>query len=148
VIAITTPSELSVSPSELLASPSELLASPSESSQHHSSSDTALFLAPTRYRLQRQRAQLAAVPILGKFSGAVGNYNAHLSAYPEVDWQVCALAPLPRPAVALHTPGRRTAFAIGVDFKCPYSNRPYKPLTPLNWQGLFRATDLEFPLLI
>lgn len=40
------------------------------------------------YRLQRQRVQLAAVPILGKFAGAVGNYNAHLSAYPEVDWQV------------------------------------------------------------
>ena len=42
------------------------------------------------YRLQRQRVQLAAVPILGKFAGAVGNYNAHLSAYPEVDWQVNA----------------------------------------------------------
>eukprot|EP00240_Pyramimonas_obovata_P002005 CAMPEP_0118934228 /NCGR_PEP_ID=MMETSP1169-20130426/13705_1 /TAXON_ID=36882 /ORGANISM="Pyramimonas obovata, Strain CCMP722" /LENGTH=531 /DNA_ID=CAMNT_0006877105 /DNA_START=83 /DNA_END=1679 /DNA_ORIENTATION=+ len=42
------------------------------------------------YRLQRQRQQLAAVPILGKIAGAVGNYNAHLSAYPEVDWQsVC-----------------------------------------------------------
>jgi len=42
------------------------------------------------YRLQRQRQQLADVPILGKTAGAVGNYNAHLSAYPEVDWQtVC-----------------------------------------------------------
>jgi len=37
-------------------------------------------------RLQRQRDQLAAVPILGKINGAVGNFNAHLSAYPSVDW--------------------------------------------------------------
>ena len=37
-------------------------------------------------RLKRQRDQLAAVAILGKINGAVGNYNAHLAAYPEVDW--------------------------------------------------------------
>jgi adenylosuccinate lyase len=38
------------------------------------------------YRLQRQTQQLEEVPILGKINGAVGNYNAHFSAYPEVDW--------------------------------------------------------------
>lgn len=38
------------------------------------------------YRLRRQRDQIAAVEIMGKINGAVGNYNAHLSAYPEVDW--------------------------------------------------------------
>jgi adenylosuccinate lyase len=37
-------------------------------------------------RLSRQRRQLAAVEILGKINGAVGNYNAHLVAYPDVDW--------------------------------------------------------------
>ncbi|MDE0853101.1 MAG: adenylosuccinate lyase [Nevskia sp.] len=37
-------------------------------------------------RLKRQRQQLAEVAILGKINGAVGNYNAHLAAYPEVDW--------------------------------------------------------------
>ncbi len=37
-------------------------------------------------RLQRQRKQLAAIEILAKFNGAVGNFNAHLSAYPDVDW--------------------------------------------------------------
>jgi len=37
-------------------------------------------------RLQRQREQFAAVQIMGKINGAVGNYNAHLSAYPDVDW--------------------------------------------------------------
>ena len=39
------------------------------------------------FRLRRQRAQLKAVEILGKMNGAVGNYNAHLAAYPDVDWQ-------------------------------------------------------------
>jgi adenylosuccinate lyase len=37
-------------------------------------------------RLQRQRAQFAAVELSGKINGAVGNYNAHLAAYPDVDW--------------------------------------------------------------
>ena len=37
-------------------------------------------------RLQRQRQQIAEVAMLGKINGAVGNYNAHLSAYPDIDW--------------------------------------------------------------
>jgi len=37
-------------------------------------------------RLDRQRAVLAALPMPGKINGAVGNYNAHVSAYPDVDW--------------------------------------------------------------
>ena len=41
-------------------------------------------------RLERQRAQLAAVELTGKVNGAVGNYNAHVAAYPEVDWPVFA----------------------------------------------------------
>ncbi|MES2821436.1 MAG: adenylosuccinate lyase [Pseudomonadota bacterium] len=47
-------------------------------------------LANVVYRLERQIAQVAAVPLLGKINGAVGNYNAHLSAYPEVDWEANA----------------------------------------------------------
>lgn len=43
-------------------------------------------LANVVYRLHRQREQVAAVKILGKINGAVGNYNAHLSAYPDLDW--------------------------------------------------------------
>ncbi len=38
------------------------------------------------YRLRRQQQQLQSVPIMGKINGAVGNYNAHFSAYPELDW--------------------------------------------------------------
>lgn len=43
-------------------------------------------MANVYMRLKRQRDQIAAVEILGKINGAVGNYNAHLSAYPDVDW--------------------------------------------------------------
>jgi adenylosuccinate lyase len=43
-------------------------------------------MANVMIRLQRQRAQIANVDILGKINGAVGNYNAHMVAYPEFDW--------------------------------------------------------------
>ncbi len=43
-------------------------------------------LANVVYRLRKQREQVAAVQIVGKANGAVGNYNAHISAYPEIDW--------------------------------------------------------------
>ena len=43
-------------------------------------------MANVYIRLKRQRAQIANVELLGKINGAVGNYNAHLSAYPEVNW--------------------------------------------------------------
>ncbi|MDT8282468.1 MAG: adenylosuccinate lyase [Gammaproteobacteria bacterium] len=43
-------------------------------------------LANVVYRLRRQREQFANVQIYGKANGAVGNYNAHYSAYPEIDW--------------------------------------------------------------
>ncbi|OIO68139.1 MAG: adenylosuccinate lyase [Zetaproteobacteria bacterium CG12_big_fil_rev_8_21_14_0_65_55_1124] len=42
--------------------------------------------ANVAYRLQRQREQFSAVPVMGKINGAVGNYNAHLVSYPEVNW--------------------------------------------------------------
>ena len=43
-------------------------------------------LANVVYRLRRQLLQIREVEIMGKINGAVGNYNAHLSAYPDVDW--------------------------------------------------------------
>jgi adenylosuccinate lyase len=42
------------------------------------------------YRLQRGYKQLASVAILGKINGAVGNYNAHMAAYPSLDWEKIA----------------------------------------------------------
>jgi len=44
--------------------------------------------ANVAYRMQRTLDQIAATPILGKINGAVGNYNAHLAAYPDLDWAV------------------------------------------------------------
>ena len=46
--------------------------------------------ANVTYRLQRTMQQIAAVPIMGKINGAVGNYNAHLAAYPQIDWETTA----------------------------------------------------------
>ena len=58
-------------------------------------------------RLQRQGEQLAAVAICGKINGAVGNYNAHLASYPDVDW----------PAFA-----RRFVESLGLEFN-PYTTQ-------------------------
>ena len=43
-------------------------------------------LANTLHRLRRQAKQMAGQEFLGKMNGAVGNFNAHISAYPDVDW--------------------------------------------------------------
>ena len=58
-------------------------------------------IANTVHRLQRQVAQLAAIRISGKINGAVGNYNAHFAAYPDVDWESFA---------------RRFVTRLGLDF--------------------------------
>jgi adenylosuccinate lyase len=44
-------------------------------------------MANVVHRLQRARARIADAEIMGKVNGAVGNYNAHLSAYPDMDWE-------------------------------------------------------------
>jgi len=49
-------------------------------------------MANMAWRLRRQREGFAAVGLMGKMNGAVGNYNAHLSAYPEIDWPAKAQA--------------------------------------------------------
>jgi adenylosuccinate lyase len=64
-------------------------------------------LANVVARLARQRDVLAAVPMPGKANGAVGNYNAHLAAYPEVDW----------PAFS-----RRFVESLGLDWQ-PYTTQ-------------------------
>ncbi len=47
-------------------------------------------MANVVYRLQRAAQRLSGVEIMGKINGAVGNYNAHLAAYPDVDWEAFA----------------------------------------------------------
>ena len=48
-------------------------------------------LANIVYRLRRQCDELKAVELLGKMNGAVGNYNAHLAAYPDVNWEALSI---------------------------------------------------------
>jgi len=55
--------------------------------QHASPTTMGKEWANIAYRLRRQREQLLVVPMMGKINGAVGNYNAHLVSYPDVDWQ-------------------------------------------------------------
>ena len=62
-------------------------------------------LANVVHRLRRGQARFAGVACLGKINGAVGNYNAHLSAYPEFDWEGFA---------------RRFVEGLGLDFN-PYT---------------------------
>jgi adenylosuccinate lyase len=57
------------------------------------------------HRLRRARAAVAEAPLLGKMNGAVGNYNAHLAAYPNVDWEAFA---------------RRVVEGLGIEFN-PYT---------------------------
>ena len=64
-------------------------------------------LANVVARLQRQGEALAALPMPGKINGAVGNYNAHVAAYPEVDW----------PAFS-----RRFVESLGLDWQ-PYTTQ-------------------------
>ncbi|MFG6175736.1 adenylosuccinate lyase [Halomonas sp. THAF12] len=47
-------------------------------------------MANVAYRLRRQLKQIEGMELLGKINGAVGNYNAHLATYPEVDWEANA----------------------------------------------------------
>lgn len=49
-------------------------------------------MANVVYRLERQIKQIKEVEILGKINGAVGNYNAHITTYPNIDWQANAEA--------------------------------------------------------
>src|SRR5262249_6772472 len=62
-------------------------------------------LANFVHRLRRGREVLAAVPLAGKANGAVGNYNAHLAAYPQVGWEALA---------------RRFVESLGLEFN-PYT---------------------------
>lgn len=70
-------------------------------------------LANVAHRLRRQCTQLADVAILGKINGAVGNFNAHLAAYPDVDW----------PAL-----GDRVVDALGLQWN-PYTTQ----IEPHDW---------------
>ncbi len=78
---------------KLVAIAHELAASPMMSRTHGQPATPTTMgkeFANVAFRLSRQIERIAATEILGKINGAVGNYNAHLSAYPEVDWEAFA----------------------------------------------------------
>jgi adenylosuccinate lyase len=70
-------------------------------------------MANFAYRLERAAGRIAAVPVLGKVNGAVGNYNAHVAAYPDFDWERF---------------GRRFVERLGLDFN-PYTTQ----IEPHDW---------------
>jgi adenylosuccinate lyase len=67
-------------------------------------------IANVAVRLSKARAQIAAVQLLGKMNGAVGNYNAHLAAWPDFDWEAFSRKVVETPA----------PLGLGLSFQ-PYS---------------------------
>ena len=67
-------------------------------------------IANVAVRLSKARAQIASVQLLGKMNGAVGNYNAHLAAWPEFDWEAFSRKVVETPA----------PLGLGLSFQ-PYS---------------------------
>jgi adenylosuccinate lyase len=68
-------------------------------------------------RLEKARKNIAAVDLMAKMNGAVGNYNAHLSAYPDFDWENFSKGVVERAEPAA---GSTNAFGLGLTFQ-PYS---------------------------
>ncbi len=70
-------------------------------------------------RLATVRAKIADVKLMGKMNGAVGNYNAHLSAWPEFDWEAFSRAVVETPEADAATPAD-AKIGLGLTFQ-PYS---------------------------
>ncbi|HRE18642.1 MAG TPA: adenylosuccinate lyase [Rhodocyclaceae bacterium] len=88
-------------------------------------------MANVAYRLERARGRIAGVSLLGKINGAVGNYNAHLAAYPGYDWEGFA---------------RRFVESLGVEFN-PYTIQiePHDALAEL-FDAFARANSILIDL--
>ncbi len=85
-------------------------------------------LANVVARLDRTQKQFAAVEILGKFNGAVGNYNAHLIAYPNADW----------PAIA-----HRFVESLGIDPN-PYTTQ----IEPHDWTAEYSHALMRYNTIL
>jgi len=83
-------------------------------------------LANVLQRLQSARQRIAAVPLLAKLNGAVGNYNAHLAAWPDFDWEAFARRVVETPAASADTASApnapNAAIGLGLSFQ-PYSTQ-------------------------
>jgi len=78
-------------------------------------------LANVLQRLQSARQRIAAVPLLAKLNGAVGNYNAHLAAWPDFDWEALARRVVETPAASASS-APNAAIGLGLSFQ-PYSTQ-------------------------
>jgi adenylosuccinate lyase len=76
-------------------------------------------LANVLVRLRAARERIAAVKLMAKMNGAVGNYNAHLAAWPEVDWEAFARRVVETPELAEGADASQP-FGLGLTFQ-PYS---------------------------
>jgi len=71
-------------------------------------------------RLMGARAKIAGVKLLAKMNGAVGNYNAHLSAWPEFDWEAFSRRVIESPEPGADAATSAAPWGLGVTFQ-PYS---------------------------
>jgi adenylosuccinate lyase len=76
-------------------------------------------MANVAVRLQTALDRIAAVPLMAKMNGAVGNYNAHLSAWPDVDWEAFSRRVVETPEATASTPDTQIV-GLGLTFQ-PYS---------------------------
>ena len=92
-------------------------------------------------RLNGCREKIAAVKLMGKMNGAVGNYNAHLSAWPDFDWEAFARKVVETPELGVGTAGN---WGLGLTFQ-PYSIQ----IEPHDYMAeLFDATARANTILI
>jgi len=77
-------------------------------------------LANVVVRLQAARGKIAEVPLRAKMNGAVGNYNAHLSAWPDFDWEAFARLVVEAPELGEQGTSTADTFGLGLTFQ-PYS---------------------------
>ena len=102
-------------------------------------------LANMAVRLEGARARIAEVKLLGKMNGAVGNYNAHLAAYPEHDWQAFARRVVETPELAPESDPAQP-FGLGLGFQ-PYSTQiePHDYMAEL-FDAVARANSIGIDL--
>ncbi|MET4578366.1 adenylosuccinate lyase [Ottowia thiooxydans] len=103
-------------------------------------------LANVLVRLQAARAKIAEVPLRAKMNGAVGNYNAHMSAWPDFDWEAFARQVVEAPELGEQGTGATDAFGLGLSFQ-PYSIQiePHDYMAEL-FDALARANTISIDL--
>ena len=101
-------------------------------------------LANVVVRLAAARERIAGVKLMGKMNGAVGNYNAHLSAWPDFDWEAFARKVVETPELGEAQTGQNGDWGLGLTFQ-PFSIQ----IEPHDYMAeLFDATARANTILI